>query len=679
MIFDKLLRRNSQENTVQGQFVCLQCDKHYGPERKTCPVDGGLIVHKDEKVRGDGLVGRLFVDRYSMGAILGEGGMSVVYKAHHTMMDRQVAIKILKNFESSQDKMLQRFQQEARAASSLNHGNLITLHDFGISSEGYAYIVMDYLEGQSLEALLEADGPIEYQRAAKLFLQVCDGLDHAHSKGIVHRDIKPSNIVMLHAGTSEEQVKIVDFGIAKLLPEANKETFGLTQAGQIFGSPLFMSPEQCLNRKVDSRTDIYAVGATMYSALTGRPPFEAPTLAEVIYAHLKTEPQSLSVLAPAMKIPERLEQVVLKCLEKNSEDRFQSMAELKAEIEAAIGAKKKATEVKQTLINVVLAEDSDDLAQKITENIAVAGGMALLARAKSGDEAIDKTMQYIPQVVLVDVKLPGLDGVEVTKQLKACSPNIRVLLYTIADDYSALIASLNSGADGFILKDMSPSRLGQAIKSIVNGIAWIDPEITSRVLRQSAHRFSKTSLDVSTKAASNESLDHAGFLETLANIYVQEKKYDEAEALFHGCIALQEKARGKDTPELCSSLTKLADLYMSRQKTAAAEHMYMRALQVRFQTLGQEHLDVAASLESLGQLFQISGGFSEAERFYLWALRIRQKVNDRADESMTALASNYQKLGILFRQLKRENEAAEMERFAQHVREDMLSSTRLGD
>jgi serine/threonine protein kinase len=680
MIWDKLLKRGTHENTVQARLSCLECGKQYSSDKKTCPDDGGLLVHRDEKnQRADKtLVGKLFAERYNMLSILGEGGMSVVYKAHHTMMDRQVAIKILKNFESSQDTMLKRFQQEARAASSLNHNNLITLYDFGISEDGLAYIVMDYLEGQSLEARIEKQGRLSPDNALKLFIQVCEGLDHAHSKGIIHRDIKPSNIVLLSATGTNDFVKIVDFGIAKLLPESNKETFHLTQAGQIFGSPLFMSPEQCLNRKIDNRTDVYALGATLYTALVGRPPFEAPTLAEIIYSHLKENPTPPSQTVPEAKIPERLEHVILKCLEKQPEDRFQSMAEVRAELEAVHGKTKKSSAVKQTLINVVIAEDSDELASKLTESIAVGGGMAVLARAKSGEEAIDKVMQYMPQVALVDVKMPGLDGAEVAKQLKACSPNIRVLLFTAGEDYQSLIKALNAGADGYLFKDLSPGRLAPAIKSIVNGIAWIDPEITSRVLRQSAHTAGKSAqLDVSTKAASNGDSDHAAFLEDLAQIYVQEKKYDEAEALYHGSIALNEKARGKETPELGGTLTKLADLYMSRQKTNAAEQLYMRALQLRFQTLGQEHLDVASSLESLALLFQTSGGHAESERFYLWALRIRQKLCDRSEESVGLLASTYQKLSTLYHQMNREPEALEMERQAQHLREDLLSSTRL--
>lgn len=676
MIWEKLFKQSVPDQTSHGLLVCIQCAKEYGADKKSCPDDGGLLVAKTDKPPVDNLLEKVFVDRYYMLSVLGEGGMSVVYKAHHTMMDRPVAIKILKNFESSQDKMLKRFQQEARAASSLNHPNLITLHDFGITTDGQAYIVMDYLEGQNLDAVIERQGYIGFERAAKIFLQICDGLDHAHSKGIIHRDIKPSNILVLNPNTPEESVKIVDFGIAKLLPESNKETFHLTQAGQIFGSPLFMSPEQCANKKVDSRTDIYAVGATLFTALVGSPPFEAPTLAEIIYSHLKEKPASPNKANPKNPLPPRFEQLVLRCLEKNPDDRFPSMADLKAEIQVACGSKKDTAQVRKTLINVVVAEDSDELANNIIESLAVSGGLAVIGRAKSGEEALDKVMQYLPQVVLIDIRMPGLDGVQVTKQLKACSPNIRVLLYSVGEDFHPLIQTLNAGADGYIFQDLSPGRLGPAVKAIVNGIPWIDPEITSRVLRQSAHSLSKSAMDTSTKAASNQRLDHANYLEDLAQIYVNEKKYDEAEALYHGAIALHEKSRGKDCPELTPSLTKLADLYMSRQKAAAAEQMYLRALQIRFQSLGQEHLDVAASLESLALLFQISGGFAESERFYIWALRIRQKLGDRSMASLEALSSTFRKVSLLYRCMNRPTEAADMERLALNLQEDTLSITR---
>jgi DNA-binding NarL/FixJ family response regulator/tRNA A-37 threonylcarbamoyl transferase component Bud32 len=674
---DKPAEKTAQEQTVERPLVCIECSKEWPADKKTCPDDGGILVTKkaQSSLAGEFLVGSTFVDRYKILSVLGEGGMSIVYKAHHSMMDRVVAIKILKHFESSGEKMFFRFQQEARAASSLNHNSLITIYDFGVTPEGRAYLVMDYLEGKSLEAVI-LEGPLEAERAAKIFMQVCDGLEHAHSKGVIHRDIKPSNIILITNDKKQELVKIVDFGIAKLMPEAKKETFHLTQAGQLFGSPLFMSPEQCANRKIDNRTDVYALGATMYNALAGRPPFEGATLAEVIYQHLKEIPQPFSKLGKNLKVPESLEKTVLKCLEKESDLRYQSMSELRAALApnsgAAPAAPEKKAAPKANMIKVVLAEDSDAVAATITNNVATAGGAFVASRAVNGAEAIDKVMQTMPQVVLVDVKVPVMDGIEVTKQLKATSPNLRVLLYSISDNPNDIIPALNAGADGYIMQDLSPGRLGPAIKAVVSGIPWIDPEITSRVLRNSTQAAAKAGPDIATKHAKNEKLDHAQYLETLGSIYVQEKKYDEAEALFHGSIALAEKAYGKDCAQVASTSAKLADLYMANKKSGAAEHLYLRALEIRVQTLGQEHLDVAASLESLALLFKVSGSLEQAERFFLWAMRIREKLLPPNDGS---LADIYSKIAGLYRAMGRISDANQMDKKAKQIQETVLSQT----
>jgi DNA-binding NarL/FixJ family response regulator len=344
-------------------------------------------------------------------------------------------------------------------------------------------------------------------------------------------------------------------------------------------------------------------------------------------------------------------------------------------ISVACDLNKKTKPKRAEMINVVLAEDNNELAATITENIAAAGGAFVSSRASNGHEALDKVMQSMPQVLLIDFNLPLLNGAEVTKQLKTMAPNMRVLLFTVGDNPNDIITALGCGADGFILGDLSSARLGPAIKAIVSGIQWIDPEISSKVLRQSVHAAGpavRRGPDTTVKQANNEKLEHADFLETLAGVYMQEKKYDEAEALFHGAVALAEKSYGKDSNEVATVSTKLADLYVSRQKSAAAEKLYLRALEIRFQTLGQEHVEVAASLENLATLFKMGGGYSEAERFYLWAIRIREKLGPEKDE---ALAATFSRLARVYRDMGRESEAEQMENRASNIREDLLSKT----
>jgi serine/threonine protein kinase len=318
--------RNPEERPSDSELVCVQCDAAYeiGMGLTTCPVDGGLLVPKKHVRVGDRLVGSTFADRYEILAVLGEGGTSIVYQAKHLMMQRPVAIKVLKNFQTSKPQMLKRFQQEARAASALNHPRLVTVHDFGITVDGDVYIVMGYIEGSTLESRIQREGFIDPARAMPIIAQVCDGLAYAHAKAIVHRDIKPANIIFTD---EHESVKIVDFGIAKQVPEGKYDTYQMT-GGQVCGSPLFMSPEQCSNRTTDRRSDIYSLGATLYYMLVGHPPFYGATLADIVIKHLKENPRRPSTVNRAANISEDVDEIVLRCLQKDPDSRYQSIEEV---------------------------------------------------------------------------------------------------------------------------------------------------------------------------------------------------------------------------------------------------------------------------------------------------------------------------------------------------------------
>ena len=285
-----------------------------------------------EALPGDALIGKTFADRYEILSVLGKGGMSVVYKARHKLMGRIVAIKLLHPHLVSNEAAVKRFQQEAQAASSLNHPNVISVHDFGIINENQAYLVMDCLEGMTLSEVLENEEHISVERAARIFRQVCAGLEHAHEKGIIHRDLKPSNLCLIREDNGNELVKIVDFGIAKLLPQDGQQRQQLTQTGEVFGSPLFMSPEQCQAKPLDTRADIYSLGCVMYEALCGMPPLMGDTSYDTMTMHIKTQPQTFKQVAPNLDIPQDIEAIVLRCLEKRPEDRYQSAAQVLADL-----------------------------------------------------------------------------------------------------------------------------------------------------------------------------------------------------------------------------------------------------------------------------------------------------------------------------------------------------------
>jgi serine/threonine-protein kinase len=243
----------------------------------------------------DHLVGEVFADRNEIISPIAAGGMSVVYKARHTLRKNLVAVKMLLPHMLLSSTNLKRFQQAAQAASALSHPNLITVHDLGLTPYGMPYLVMEYIEGCGLSDLIKREGRISPARCLDILIDACDASSVAHEKGIIHRDLKPSNIMIAVSGDGTEQVKIVDFGIAKLLPTGGEEAQRLTQTGELFGSPLYMSPEQCLSRPLDARSDVYLLGCVMYEALTGSPPLAGGSIMETMYKHMHEVPPGLAM------------------------------------------------------------------------------------------------------------------------------------------------------------------------------------------------------------------------------------------------------------------------------------------------------------------------------------------------------------------------------------------------
>jgi serine/threonine protein kinase len=287
----------------------------------------------------DPLVGTVFADKYEILSVLGKGGMSIVYKARHKFMDRIVAVKILLEHLVNDATAVGRFQQESKAASSLSHQNIVSVHDFGQTPGGQAYFVMDCLEGPSLSKIIEDGGRLEITRAVDIFCQICDGLEHAHRKGIIHRDLKPNNIVLLRQDDGTELVKIVDFGIAKIVSSDGTPQQRLTQTGEVFGSPFYMSPEQCQGLPLDNRADIYSLGCLMYEALSGFPPLMGDSFVNTALKHINDEPVDLTELVPSANIPEPIEGVVMECLEKAPKDRYPTAEAVRqALLDAALSA-----------------------------------------------------------------------------------------------------------------------------------------------------------------------------------------------------------------------------------------------------------------------------------------------------------------------------------------------------
>ena len=299
-------------------------------------VTGTVGTHTIGSLRREAFEARQ-LGQYRLRKLIGVGGMGEVHLAEHQMMKRPCAIKLIHPSKAGDPKVLARFEREVRATAKLSHWNSIEIFDYGRTADGTFYYVMEYLPGMALGDLVLEFGPLLPARAIHLLRQVCNALAEAHSTGLVHRDIKPANIFAAQRGGIYDVAKLLDFGLVKPLTETGSAE--LTQEGAITGSPLYMSPEQAVGEtKLDVRSDIYSLGGVAYFLLTGRPPFEGEKPLQVIIAH-----SSQQVTPPSEHrddIPQDLERVILRCLEKSPADRYQTAEELEQALADCEGADK---------------------------------------------------------------------------------------------------------------------------------------------------------------------------------------------------------------------------------------------------------------------------------------------------------------------------------------------------
>ncbi|MBX9879060.1 MAG: protein kinase [Candidatus Obscuribacterales bacterium] len=316
--------------------LCPECYSEFEDNLTQCPEDKIALATLDS----DPLVGTRLADRYTILSIIGRGGMGVVYKARHEMMDRTVAIKMLHAHLVTDTEAMKRFHREAKVVSRVQHPHSITLYDFGVSSSGQPYIVMDFVQGISLKTLIKEQGALPLERVRYIFTQVADTLKCAHAQGVIHRDLKPENIMLTTHGDNKDWVQVVDFGISKLVStsgDKDQKISRITRIGDVCGSPPYMSPEQCISAlNIDSRTDIYSLAVVVYEALTGRLPFLAKSAIEMIDCHLYGQPTSLKIANPELSLCDSLNNLFNKALQKEPQRRHQTVEEFGYELSEAI-------------------------------------------------------------------------------------------------------------------------------------------------------------------------------------------------------------------------------------------------------------------------------------------------------------------------------------------------------
>src|SRR5947209_462161 len=318
---------------------CAACNKTYPDAESFCPVDGEVLQESPEDV-----VGRLIDGKYKVEGFIAQGGMGAVYRARHVLLGDQVVIKMLRSEMRGNAEWLKRFQREGKAARAFRHPNSVTVYDLSAGSDGLIYMVMEYVEGHTLDRELKRRGRFTPAEALEVLEPVGDVLDAAHARGVVHRDLKPENIMLGREDSGQAAVKVLDLGIAKLVGAGDAhaaEATSLTVAGQILGTPYYMSPEQWgeLPRdgdpEVDGRTDVYSLGVIFFELVAGRKPLGGRTLSELRQKHVAEPLPSLSEVAS--DVPAEFSRGVARAMAKDRADRPQAAGEFIDELRAALG------------------------------------------------------------------------------------------------------------------------------------------------------------------------------------------------------------------------------------------------------------------------------------------------------------------------------------------------------
>ncbi len=271
-------------------------------------------------MKGSLQVGTLFAGRFRIESELGSGGMGIVYRAVHEVLQRAIAVKVLHGSLLGDPNILGRFQREARAAARIDHPNVTHIIDFGHSDDGIPYLVMEFVEGEPLWRLVEREGVMSVERSVAILAEIARGVTATHRAGVIHRDLKPGNVMVAPDPAGGDRVRICDFGLAKIV-DPGSGAVALSAQGLGFGTPEYMSPEHCSGRPIDHRADIYSLGLIAFAMLCGRPPFTG-SRHRVRAAHINKMPPEIRTVRGAADIPDHLQQVVSRCLAKKPEDRY---------------------------------------------------------------------------------------------------------------------------------------------------------------------------------------------------------------------------------------------------------------------------------------------------------------------------------------------------------------------
>ncbi len=675
---------------------CPKCKTSYSLGQRFCSNDGATLTLQDPY----NLLGRALVDKYRLDALVGIGGMGAVYSAVHLSTGRQIAIKILlPNLVIGNPRLLELFDREARVVGKLKHENIVDIIDAGQTTDGVAYIAMEWLEGHTLEEEIQRSGPLSFQRVSEILRQVAAALQESHSQHIIHRDLKPSNIFLVKRGPGREQVKVVDFGISKSIGDT-----GGAPVSSAMGTPQYASPEQFkLGENVDSRTDIYSLGVVLFQMLTNALPFNDTTISAIIHKHLNEPPPPLRGLR--QDIPPPLEDLVIRMLAKQPADRPQRVGDIPDLFDQAISAHRVTTVNESPITEAHPGFQQRQPPPSIQAPIQPPAQYPMQPPPQSpmqppmqpppqypmqppaqfpmqppmqpppqypmqppAQYPMQPPMQPPPQYPMQPPMQYSTQQPKASKRRWGAWPLViggaaaLFLILVIGLVIVLYMSGSDSGWKGNVEAERKAFREGRYLEAVnfaqaamkeAEAFGEQDPrlatslhnagELYTRLERyDEAERFLQRAFSIRKKVL--EDPETARTICALARMNHSRGNRDNAERLYRQSLAIREKILGREHPDVAESLTGLAGV-LSLRRIDEAERLARRSLSVREKALGENHPDVAESLSRLAEVTLEIGKPSEIESHLRRAITIRETSLGQAHPD---LAESLINLGVFF-------------------------------